>query len=647
MRLLTDAEISILEKQHCSSTQWKDIEVAENFSPIPIFNVHFSGKISLGIFEKTIKLAGGIIKHTGISNAIIHNCSIGNNVYINKINNHVANYNIEDDCYIENVNLLTVEGKTSFGNGTEVSVLNEAGGREVKIFDKLSSHVAYILALYRHQPALIEKINTLIDDYIHRQTSSVGTIGTGTHIINSGTIKNVKIGNYCTIENAAELYDGTISSSEISPTYIGIGVIARHFIIGIGSKVYDNVLIDKCFVGESCEISKQYSAIDSLFFCNSQIFHGEATAIFAGPYTTTHHKSTLLIGCMFSFYNAGSGTNQSNHMYKLGPVHQGIFERGVKTASDSYVMLEAKVGAFSLVMGHHEQHFDTSDLPFSYILSNDNRSTLIPAVNLHTVGTQRDAEKWQKRDDRKGNNQLDHIIFDLLNPYTIQKIKNGIEILNGFGKRSSEFHFHKSIRIKDIFVSKGISIYQSAIDCYLGQKLTEKLFDTGFDKNQLKPKTDVGKTEWLDVSGLIAPKDLIESFLADIVNGSKTNIEEINTTFKNIYTNYSDYEWNFVYHLLEERIGKPFAKIEKNDIVLFLDEYANNLIVLTNAIVADAEKEFNDASMVSFGTDGDKDTQQNDFENVRGKYAENDFVVEIQANANAELEKIKVVNDKL
>ena len=44
----------------------------------------------------------------------------------------------------------------------------------------------------------------------------------------------------------------------------------------------------------------------------------------------THHKSTLLIAGMFSFMNAGSGSNQSNHMYKLGPIHQGAMERGAK-----------------------------------------------------------------------------------------------------------------------------------------------------------------------------------------------------------------------------------------------------------------------------------------------------------------------------
>lgn len=89
---------------------------------------------------------------------------------------------------------------------------------------------------------------------------------------------------------------------------------------------------------------------------------------FAGPFTVTHHKSTLLIAGMFSFMNAGSGSNQSNHMYKLGPIHQGALERGAKTTSDSYILWPARIGAFSLVMGRHVNHPDTSDLPFSYLI---------------------------------------------------------------------------------------------------------------------------------------------------------------------------------------------------------------------------------------------------------------------------------------
>ena len=286
-----------------------------------------------------------------------------------------------------------MDKKSRFGNGVEVSVLNETGGREVMIHDRLSAHQAYIMALYRHRPQLIERMKALIEAYADEHASDVGTIGSHVTIVNSGYIKNVRIGDYCEIEGAGRLKNGSINSNVADPVHIGYGVVCDDFIISSGSHIEDGTMITRCFVGQACHMGHNYSASDSLFFSNCQEENGEACAIFAGPFTVTHHKSTLLIAGMFSFMNAGSGSNQSNHMYKLGPIHQGALERGAKTTSDSYILWPARIGAFSLVMGRHVNHPDTSDLPFSYLIEDKNTTYLAPGVNLRSVGTIRDAQK--------------------------------------------------------------------------------------------------------------------------------------------------------------------------------------------------------------------------------------------------------------
>ncbi|MCK4489001.1 MAG: DUF4954 family protein, partial [Anaerolineales bacterium] len=40
---------------------------------------------------------------------------------------------------------------------------------------------------------------------------------------------------------------------------------------------------------------KQFSAENCAFFANCEGFHSEAVSLFAGPFSVTHHKSTLLI----------------------------------------------------------------------------------------------------------------------------------------------------------------------------------------------------------------------------------------------------------------------------------------------------------------------------------------------------------------
>ena len=332
-RQLADKEIATLTVYGCSAENWKQVMVVDNFSPEFVSNVHFSGNIFIGSFQKVFQKEGGLKKHSGIFNSVLHNCTIGNNVYIDGIKNYVANYEIGDEAYIENVDLMVVDGLSSFGNGVKVASMIESGGREVTTFENLSSQFAYALIFSRHDSEFIQKSEKIISDFVQAKKSEKGKIGCNTTIINCGSLKNISVGSFAKLEGVALLENGTIVSTEQSPTLIGFGVQCNDFIIQSGSSVTDGAMLTRCFVGQGVLIGKQFSAIDSLFFANCQGLHGEAVSVFAGPYTVTHHKSTLMLTALYSFMNAGSGTNFSNHMYKLGPVHQGITERGVKTSS--------------------------------------------------------------------------------------------------------------------------------------------------------------------------------------------------------------------------------------------------------------------------------------------------------------------------
>ena len=179
----------------------------------------------------------------------------------------------------------------------------------------------------------------MTEKYAAEIRSVTGKIGKKAVMMNCSHIRNVMIGPSAVVDGADRLNEGSVNSCPEDPVFIGPGVIMDHFIVCSGSNITDSAIIDKCFIGQGCVLGKQYSAENSLFFANCGGFHGEACSIFAGPYTVTHHKSTLLIAGIFSFMNAGSGSNQSNHMYKLGPIHQGIVERGSKTTSDSYLLM--------------------------------------------------------------------------------------------------------------------------------------------------------------------------------------------------------------------------------------------------------------------------------------------------------------------
>lgn len=636
-RSLTNEEINRLEAQACSASDWNDVQVDEHFTPDYVHHARFSGKVRLGVFEYEFALPGGICKHAGLSYVTLHNVTVGDNCCIENVKNYIANYEIGAYTFIENVDIILVDKKSRFGNGVEVSVLNETGGREVMIHDRLSAHQAYIMALYRHRPQLIERMKALIEAYADEHASDVGTIGSHVTIVNSGYIKNVRIGDYCEIEGAGRLKNGSINSNVADPVHIGYGVVCDDFIISSGSHIEDGTMITRCFVGQACHMGHNYSASDSLFFSNCQEENGEACAIFAGPFTVTHHKSTLLIAGMFSFMNAGSGSNQSNHMYKLGPIHQGALERGAKTTSDSYILWPARIGAFSLVMGRHVNHPDTSDLPFSYLIEDKNTTYLAPGVNLRSVGTIRDVQKWPKRDLRKDPVRLDQINYNLLSPYTIQKMMKGRSILKELQRVSgetSEIYSYQSAKIKNSALNKGIGFYETAIHKFLGNSVIKRLEGICFKNNEeircrLQPDTVIGEGEWVDISGLIAPKTEIERLMNDIETGTLYTVDQIHDRFAEMHANYYTYEWTWAYGKMLEFYGLNAETITAKDIINIVHQWQKSVVGLDRMVYEDAKKEFSLTSMTGFGADGSKEEQVLDFEQVRGVFESNPFVTAV------------------
>lgn len=634
-RHLTSQDIAQLEAHHCTAEDWTKIEIHPELNLKYIREVRFSGTCRLGKFEKAFSMPGGMHKHSGIFHATLHNVTVGNDCCIENIKNYIANYDIQDNCFVENCDIILVDGESSFGCGVEASVLCETGGREVTLHDGLTAHEAYITAMYRHRPLLIERMKEMVAAHTAARTSNRGTISENSTIVDTGYIKNVFVGPGSKIEGAGRLKNGSLMSRLDSPIHIGYGVIADDFIIQDGSDIDDCTSLTRCFVGQACTFKHGYSASDSLFFCNCHEENGEACSIFAGPFTVTHHKSTLLIAGIFSFMNAGSGSNQSNHMYKLGPIHQGAMERGAKTASDSYILWPARIGAFSLVMGRHTTNPDTSDMPFSYLIEKDGVTYLAPAVALRSVGTIRDAQKWPKRDGRHPEGKLDNVNFNLLSPYTIQKMLQGLKTLKKLKEISgatSDTYAYQSARITGSAMEKGIRLYSIAINKFLGNSVISRLEKVNGKLENFPPTSQDGEGDWVDLCGLIAPKKLLIPILDDIQSGAINSLEMVNERFTNLHRDYYDLEWQWAYRIMLDFYGiSPDSPITPSMLSEIILKWQESVIALDKMLWEDARKEFSMSARTGFGFDGhNNETQNMDFSQVRGQFESNPFVKAVE-----------------
>lgn len=641
-RLLTGEEISILLSQGCFAEKWSDISVSDKFSAKNIRNTRFEGKITLGIFSGVIKEEEGISKECGIYNSFIRQCEIADNAYISEVKN-LTNYFIAENVSIENVGSLEMNGESTFGNGTEIEALNEGGGRGLPIYDRLSSQIAYLAVLYRHDKDFTGKLLGIIREYSESKRSNRGRIESFSRIRDTLIIRNVSVGAHTTISGACLLEEGTIISCKEAPSFIGEGVMAKKFIILSGSRIDGGALLEKTFIGQSVKMGRQYSAENSLFFANSEAFHGEGCSIFAGPYTVTHHKSTLLIASLFSFFNAGSGTNQSNHMYKLGPVHQGILERGSKTGSFAYLLLPCRVGAFTVVMGKHYANFDSSDFPFSYITEEKGKSELTPAMNIFTVGTRRDSEKWSARDKRKDPDKLDLIHFDLFNPYIVSRIVNGINILNELAEKTpktQDYINYKGLNIHRLLLKTSRKFYEMALKLYIGQEVVKRLDNINSTsllseiRINIKTHDKDGTGNWVEISGLLSPAGQIEALTDSVKSGNIKSITDLNKSLLAIYNNYKKFAWEWCSELIARQFGIDLDNISTGNLIQIITDWKINAVKFNNMILKDAEKEFDTSARLGFGIDGDENTRDMDFLAVRGSYKENKFVADLKKEIN-------------
>ena len=590
MRQLSDEEIRILEDRNCWAEDWTNVHVSDDFKPNYMHRVMLYGEVSIGDFDKNIEVSRGFMKHSGINNATLRTVTIGDNCLIENIGGFINNYTIGDDCYISNVNAMETTDGATYGEGNLISVLNEVGDGNVILFSELNSQFAAFMAKHFCDKSLKDAIRRLINEEIARKRHEQAYIGNNVKIVNTKEITNTIVYDDCEINGASRLSDCTILSSPVSNVYIGTGVICENSIISEGSSIINSVKIQDCFIGEACQISNGFTASSSVFFANSYMSNGEACAAFCGPFTASHHKSSLLIGGQFSFYNAGSATNFSNHAYKMGPIHHGVLERGTKTASGAYILMPAHIGTFSVCFGKLMYHPDTRYLPFSYLIAYGDTMYLSPGRNITTVGLYRDIRKWPKRDVRPVGSQKSIVNFDWLSPFSVGEIVEGKQILeklrDACGENVATYTYHNYV-INASSLNKGIKYYDIALRIYMGAVLKRVIKKWG--KVDL-PTTIIGQGKWNDLSGLLLPESEEMRLLSDIKRGELETIQEVTDRFKEINRNYREYQWAWTYQLILDYYH--LTEITDADIERIHKDYVHARRAWIAEIRKDAEKEY-------------------------------------------------------
>ena len=568
-RALSAEERTILEQRGCSALSWDEVTVSEDFRPEQLRNVRFEGRTSIG-------------SRTRISDSTIANYSIGN------------------DCCIDDVLRMECRHATTFGEGVGVAAVNENGGRTAIIYREITSQIAYIMTMMRNRNEAVQRLLKMATERAEECRSTMGVVEDGSTVMGARFIREVYVERGATIEGASHLENGTVGLN----AHVGIDVRAKDFIFDNDSKVDGASSIERCFVGENTKIGNGFTAVDTLFFANCHCENGEAASVFAGPFTVSHHKSSLLIAGIFSFFNAGSGTNQSNHLFKSGAVHQAVHQRGTKFGSSAYVMAPSIEGPYTVVLGRHTRHHDTQDMPYSYLIEEDGHTLLMPALSLKSYGTIRDIEKWKSRDKR--NIKRDNICFEEFNPFITGKMMRGVDALTRLQERDPEAKTYSYNRttIRASMIPRSIKLYNGAIAASLGVMLRMGNYRAA----------EYDHTEWIDIAGQYLPLGTTEQLLQRIANGELT-LEALAKEMTAWHARYNDMAAAYAYDVLTSLMGHAPSDADVEETIIAADNILKRMRETTEA---DRERDAGLDMMVGYGYDfRDQGEQVADFMNTR------------------------------
>ena len=318
VRPLTKKEIKKLESNGNHARDWKKVSVHNGFTADNVFGTMFHGACILGAFNgKDLPAAGALMAlPSGIYNSIIIDSEIGDNCCV--CNSGISNYLIKDKTFVYNVGGLTCSRNTSFGNGREIIIGIETGGREVLSFAEMTLPIAEAVSCRRNNVSFLSAYNKFIRHYSDSCAIGSGVVENGSVLTHTNVIEDTYIGKNTIINGATLVKNCTILSSTEEPVEISDGACVRNSCIQWGCSVTSMAIVDDSILTEHSRVKSHGKVSMSIIGPNTELAAGEVTASLVGPFVGFHHQA-LLIAALWpeGKGNVGCGANVgSNHTSK-------------------------------------------------------------------------------------------------------------------------------------------------------------------------------------------------------------------------------------------------------------------------------------------------------------------------------------------
>lgn len=572
-RALSAHEVEILVKNSNFAQNWNDILVTDPFEPSLVKNNRFYGLNRIGKLENFYLEFHDFRHPVGIYNSTLISCDIGSNCVISNVQ-YLANYIIDEECVLKNINEMLTSNYAKFGNGilkhgenehTRIwlELCNENGGRKVIPFDGMLSQDAYIWSKYRDDSILMNKLKDITETQFDSSRGYYGTVGARSIIKNCRVIKDVKIETDAYIKGANKLKNLTIHSSQDAGTQIGEGVELVNGIIGYGCRIFYGTKAVRFIMGDNSSLKYGARLINSFLGENSTISCCEVLNSLIFPGHEQHHNNSFLCAALIKGQSniAAGATIGSNHNSR-GNDGELIAGRGFWPGLCTSLKHNSRFASFTLlVKGSYPAELDIP-FPFSLVSTNDSELVIIPAYwflyNMYALA--RNESKYNKRDNRWDKSiQFE---FDFLAPDTVIEMITSCRMLEDLVIKNSpdsisrekaetllmendtlEFDIladniensHRPVKI--IKICAAYREYQKMITLY-------GILGYSQDDNTNK-KEAIDLDSWVNIGTQLVTKQSLDSLIRSIKTGKLSTWDSIHKQYQLISDTYKQYK---IYH---------------------------------------------------------------------------------------------------
>lgn len=584
-RHVTYDEVEALIRNGNSCTNWNDVLVSDPFNPQLIKGSTFAGLVRLGKMDGSYLKYHDYIAPIGITNSRIIACDIGENCAIQDCR-YLAHYIIESHVILSCIDEMSTTNHSKFGEGVikdgepeqvriSISVLNEAGGREVLPFSNMIPADAFLWARYRDDTKLIKQLERITTQSVDRKRGYYGVVQSDCCIKSCRIIKDVNFGPAVYAKGCNKLKNLTIKSSFEEPTQLGEGIELVNGIVGLGSRIFYGVKAIRFVVGTNCELKYGARLVHSILGDNSTISCCEVLNALIFPFHEQHHNNSFLIASLIQGQSnmAAGATVGSNHNSRSND-GELIAGRGFWPGLCATLKQNSRFASFMLISKANYKYELDVPFPFSLVSDEEHEGTLeimcayYWMYNMYSL--ERNNKKFLKRDRRVTKTQI--IETDYLLPDTVIEIMNAMELLKKCfvqtwkletGKRLSademiQKHFDE-LKAMEVFAdgipierskrpvllmkaAEGYKAYQQMLVWYGVKTIAAHFKDQPDTLKSFLSKTKGTSTKlsaWVNVGGQLISETRLDLLREEIRNGTYKTWDEIHAAYHKIHEYYA------------------------------------------------------------------------------------------------------------